>query len=46
MDTSGIARREVSLTTRWLAPIIRPMPPPMTIPCPQHSTGFGYVWMR
>lgn len=38
---SGIARRERSVTTRWLAPDIKPMPPPMTMPWPQHSTGLG-----
>ena len=32
MLTSGMARREASLTTRWLAPIMSPMPPPMTMP--------------
>ncbi|CFO33056.1 Uncharacterised protein [Bordetella pertussis] len=41
MVISGMAMRVVSLTTRWLAPIIRPTPPPMTMPWPQHSTGLG-----
>ena len=28
-------------TTLWLAPTNRPMPPPMTMPPPQHRSGFG-----
>ncbi len=33
--------RNASVTTRWLAPAIRPMPPPMTMPWPQHRIGLG-----
>jgi hypothetical protein len=42
----GKATRERSLTTRWLAPDIRPMPPPITMPWPQHRIGLAQVWMR
>ncbi|KAG1530824.1 hypothetical protein G6F46_014243 [Rhizopus delemar] len=38
---SGNASLERSLTTRWLAPDIRPMPPPITMPWPQHRIGLA-----
>ncbi len=41
METSGMAKRVVPVTMRWLAPSISPTPPPITIPLAQHSTGLG-----
>ena len=46
MLISGMAMRVSGVTTRCEAPASRPRPPPMTMPCPQQSTGFVQVWMR
>ena len=41
-----IANRVLGVATRCDAPAISPMPPPITMPWPQHRMGFGNVWMR
>ena len=41
MLISGIAMRVLGVATRWDAPAISPMPPPITMPWPQQRIGFG-----
>jgi hypothetical protein len=41
MVISGIAMRVFSHTTRWEQPARIPLPPPMTMPAPQHKIGLG-----
>jgi hypothetical protein len=41
MVISGMAMRVFSHTTRWEQPARIPLPPPMTMPAPQHKIGLG-----